>query len=84
MDQIRPFPPTELIDQAEEEEAIRLTPAVDLKEWVVTNFLTLGGALHNPDHDHMKIYKALQPIGRFEKGDIVGGLSDDQIKRLEV
>ena len=31
----------------------------------------------------MKIYKALQPIGRFEKGDIVGGLSDDQIKRLE-
>lgn len=31
----------------------------------------------------MKTYKALQPIGRFEKGDIVGGLSDDQIKRLE-
>lgn len=31
----------------------------------------------------MKTYKALQPVGRFEKGDIVGGLSDDQIKRLE-
>ncbi len=26
MDQIRPFPPTDFIDQAEEEEAIRLTP----------------------------------------------------------
>lgn len=31
----------------------------------------------------MKTYKALQPVGSFEKGDIVGGLSDDQIKRLE-
>lgn len=31
----------------------------------------------------MKTYNALQPVGRFEKGDIVGGLSDDQIKRLE-
>ncbi|MFW1853009.1 hypothetical protein ACG9XR_20910 [Acinetobacter guillouiae] len=31
----------------------------------------------------MKIYKALQPVGRFEKGDVVGGLSDDQIKQLE-
>lgn len=31
----------------------------------------------------MKTYKALQPVGRFEQGDIVGGLSDDQIKRLE-
>ena len=53
MEQIRPFPPTELIDQAEEDEAIRLAPAADLKEWVETNFLTLGGALHNPDHDHI-------------------------------
>lgn len=53
MDQIRPFPPTDFIDQAEEEESIRLVPAVDLKEWVVNNFLTLGGALHNPDHDHI-------------------------------
>ncbi|TCM68445.1 hypothetical protein EC844_105149 [Acinetobacter calcoaceticus] len=53
MDQIRPFPPTEFIDQAEEEEAIRLAPTVDLKEWVVLNFLTLGGDLHNPDHDHI-------------------------------
>ena len=53
MDQIRPFPPTNFIDQAEEEEAIRLAPAADLKEWVVTNFLMLGGALHNPDHDHI-------------------------------
>ncbi|EPK3982404.1 putative metallopeptidase, partial [Acinetobacter baumannii] len=26
MDQIRPFPPTDFIDQAEEEEAIRLIP----------------------------------------------------------
>ncbi|MDQ9009022.1 putative metallopeptidase [Acinetobacter gerneri] len=53
MDQIRPFPPTDFIDQAEEEEAIRLIPAVDLKQWVVDNFLTLGGGLHNPDHDHI-------------------------------
>ena len=53
MAQIRPFPPTDLIDQAEQEENIRLAPAVDLKEWVVKNFLTIGGALHNPDHDHI-------------------------------
>ncbi|ARD29542.1 hypothetical protein OTEC02_12585 [Acinetobacter lactucae] len=53
MDQIRPFPPTDFIDQAEEEEAIRLIPAPDLKKWVVANFLTLGGHLHNPDHDHI-------------------------------
>ncbi|HBJ4217804.1 TPA: hypothetical protein LCN40_003566 [Acinetobacter baumannii] len=50
MDQIRPFPPTDFIDQAEEEEAIRLTPAPDLKKWVVANYLTIGGPLHNPDH----------------------------------
>ena len=53
MEQIRPFPPTDLIDQAEEEEAIRLAPAVELKEWVIKNFLTIGGQLHNPDHDHI-------------------------------
>ncbi|EMP7264764.1 putative metallopeptidase [Acinetobacter baumannii] len=53
MDQIRPFPPTDFMDQAEEEEALRLIPAPDLKQWVVANFLTLGGPLHNPDHDHI-------------------------------
>ncbi|MDV7673718.1 putative metallopeptidase [Acinetobacter baumannii] len=53
MDQIRPFPPTDFMDQAEEEEALRLIPAPDLKNWVVANFLTLGGPLHNPDHDHI-------------------------------
>ena len=53
MDQIRPFPPTDFIDQADEEEAIRIVPASDLKQWVVANFLTLGGPLHNPDHDHI-------------------------------
>ncbi|MFT4020061.1 MAG: putative metallopeptidase [Acinetobacter sp.] len=53
MEQIRPFPPTDLIDQADEQQTIRLAPAVDLKEWVMQNFLTLGGALHNPDHDHI-------------------------------
>jgi len=53
MDQIRPFPPTDFIDQADEEEAIRIVPASDLKNWVVANFLTLGGPLHNPDHDHL-------------------------------
>lgn len=41
------------MDQAEEEEALRLIPAPDLKQWVVANFLTLGGPLHNPDHDHI-------------------------------
>lgn len=51
--QFRPFPPTELIDQAEQEEAIRLAPAPELKEWVVKNWLTIGGELHNPDHDHI-------------------------------
>ena len=53
MEQIRPFPPTDLIDQAEEEEAIRIAPAVELKEWVIKNYLTIGGQLHNPDHDHI-------------------------------
>lgn len=27
-----------------------------------------------------KQYQALQPIGRFKKGDIVGGLTDAEIK----
>jgi len=53
MDQIRPFPPQELIDKAEEDEAIRLAPAPDLMNWVIKNFLTIGGPLHNPDHDHI-------------------------------
>lgn len=53
MNRIRPFPPTDFIDQAEKEEAIRIMPALELKEWVVSNFLTLGSALHNPDHDHI-------------------------------
>ena len=30
----------------------------------------------------MKTYKALQPVGRFKKDDIVGGLTDGQIKQL--
>ena len=29
-----------------------------------------------------KQYKALQPVGRFKKGDVIGGLSDTQIKKL--
>jgi hypothetical protein len=29
-----------------------------------------------------KQYKATQPVGRFIKGDVVGGLSDAQIKKL--
>lgn len=29
-----------------------------------------------------KQYKALQPVGRFNKDDIVGGLDDAQIKKL--
>ncbi|MBO1280092.1 putative metallopeptidase, partial [Acinetobacter nosocomialis] len=53
MDQIRPFPPQDLLDKADEEEAIRLAPAPDLMNWVITNFLTIGGPLHNPDHDHI-------------------------------
>ena len=53
MEQFRPFPPTDLIDRAEEQDAILLTPAVELKEWVVNNWLTLGGELHNPDHDYI-------------------------------
>jgi hypothetical protein len=53
MEQIRPFPPTDLIDRAEEQEAILLAPAVDLKDWVIKNWLTIGGELHNPDHDHI-------------------------------
>ena len=30
----------------------------------------------------MNTYKALQPVGRFEIGETVGGLSDVQIKQL--
>lgn len=41
MNQIRPFPPTELLDQAEEEAAIRLAPAPDLNEWVIANISLL-------------------------------------------
>ena len=29
-----------------------------------------------------KQYKALKPVGRFKKGDVSGGLSDTQIKKL--
>ena len=29
-----------------------------------------------------KQYKATQPVGRFNKGDVVGGLDDAQIKKL--
>lgn len=29
-----------------------------------------------------KQYKALKPVGRFQVGDLVGGLSDEQIKKL--
>ncbi|EPF6421755.1 putative metallopeptidase [Acinetobacter baumannii] len=53
MDQIRPFPPQELIDKADEEEAILLTPAPDLMNWVIANFLTISDPLHNPDPDHI-------------------------------
>ncbi len=56
MEQIRLFPPTDLIDRAEEHEAILLAPAVDLKEWVIKNWLTIGGELHNPDHDLYRGY----------------------------
>ena len=30
----------------------------------------------------VKQYKATQPVGRFQKGDVVGGLDDAQIKKL--
>lgn len=30
----------------------------------------------------MKQYKALKPIGRWQTGDIVGDLTQDQIKQL--
>lgn len=32
----------------------------------------------------MKTYKALKPVGRFKEGDTVGGLSDEQIKKLVI
>ena len=53
MECFRPFPPTELLDLAEEEDAIRLAPAQELLAWVKANYLTIGGQLHNPDHDHI-------------------------------
>ena len=27
-------------------------------------------------------YKALKPVGRFQVGELVGGLNEDQIKKL--
>lgn len=30
----------------------------------------------------MKQYKALKPVGRWQKGDVVGDLTEDQIKKL--
>ena len=29
-----------------------------------------------------KQYKALQPVGRFQKGDVVGGLDEEKNKKL--
>ena len=29
-----------------------------------------------------KQYKAVEPVGRFAKGDIIGGLPESQIKQL--
>ncbi len=54
MNQIRPFPPTDFMDQAEEEEAIRLIPAPDLKKMGCGELLNyLGVLIYNPDHDHI-------------------------------
>ena len=44
--EIRPFPPTELIDQAEAEETIRLARRGS-KGMGYKNWLTIGGELHN-------------------------------------
>lgn len=30
----------------------------------------------------MKQYKALKPVGRWQEGDVVGDLAEDQIKKL--
>lgn len=30
----------------------------------------------------MKQYKALKAVGRWQKGDVIGGLDDAQIKKL--
>ncbi|WP_180079361.1 hypothetical protein [Acinetobacter sp. YH12058] len=29
-----------------------------------------------------KQYKAIKPVGRFQVGEVVGGLNEDQIKKL--
>ncbi|URM40040.1 hypothetical protein [Acinetobacter sp. AS23] len=79
MDQIRPFPPQDLLDKAEEDEAIRLAPAPDLMNWVITNFLTVGGPLHNPDHDH--IAELLHDNEEFV-GVIKRWGADESVKRL--
>ncbi|UIJ74423.1 hypothetical protein LXF01_09145 [Acinetobacter sp. SH20PTE14] len=42
MEYFRPFPPLELIDQAEEEDAIRLAPAQELLAWLKDNYLNVG------------------------------------------
>lgn len=30
----------------------------------------------------MKQYKALKPVGRWKQGDVVGELTEDQVKKL--
>lgn len=87
MSQIRPFPPTDLIDQADNEEAIRLGPAPDLMDWVVKNFLTIGGPLHNPDHDHIaELIHDSEEFLAFAVEEFVGVVkrwgASDNVKRL--
>ncbi|WP_180023748.1 MULTISPECIES: hypothetical protein [unclassified Acinetobacter] len=42
MEYFRPFPPSDLIDQAEEKDAIRLAAAQELLAWVKDNYLNVG------------------------------------------
>lgn len=55
----RPFPPLDFLDETKEQLAsgmeppIKLTPAPELKDWVVKSFLTIDSPLYNPDHDHI-------------------------------
>lgn len=45
----RPAPPQALLDSP----FIILAPAPELGEWVKAHILTEGGAIHNPDHEHL-------------------------------
>lgn len=47
----RPYPPLPLLDLSDF--GIRLTPALEVWEWLQAEILTDTGTIHNEDHAHL-------------------------------